>query len=50
MMDLVAGLKEKQAVKILLEPPRSEVRIAEDDPTEGPKDAPIQLVEFSDFQ
>ncbi len=50
MMDLVASLKEKQSVKILLEPPRSEVRIAEDDPSEGPKDAPIQLVEFSDFQ
>ena len=50
MMDLIAGLKEKQTVKILLEPPRSVVRIAEDDPFEGPKDAPVQVVEFSDFQ
>jgi len=37
-------------VIISLEPPREQVEILPDDPSRGPDDAPIVLVEFSDFQ
>jgi len=42
-------LKAKTAVSVLLEPPRQAVRSAER-PSKGPADAPIEIVEFSDFQ
>lgn len=38
------------AVSIALEPPRYEVAIAEHDPSRGPADAPITIVEFSEYQ
>jgi len=44
------GLKKKTAVKIVLEPPRVEMVIAANDPYKGPKDAPVTIVEYSDFQ
>jgi protein-disulfide isomerase len=47
-----AFLKELRAnagVKVLLEPPRVAVE-AGDDPARGPKDAPVTIVEFADFQ
>lgn len=45
----VDSLKAKTPVVISLEPPRQ--RIATDkSPSKGPADAPIELVEFSDFQ
>lgn len=47
---ILKELKEKYGVKLFLEPPRMEVEIAANDPTYGPEDAPILLVEFSDFQ
>lgn len=37
-------------VELLLEPPRQTVEIAANDPTLGPPDAPVRIVEFSDFQ
>jgi len=37
-------------VKILLEPPRVEVALGEGSPTRGPLNAPVVLVEFTDFQ
>jgi protein-disulfide isomerase len=42
-------LKAKTAVKLSLEPPRQKVAAA-DRPTRGPANAPIELIEFSDFQ
>lgn len=42
-------LKTKTPVKLSLEPPRQKVATA-DRPTRGPANAPIELVEFSDFQ
>jgi len=43
-------LMDKSNVTILLEPPRVQVAVSDTDPTRGPKDAPVTLVEFSDFQ
>lgn len=50
MRDFVANLKKKAGVQIILDPPRSEVKIAANDPRKGAEGAPITLVEFSDFQ
>jgi hypothetical protein len=47
---LVERLKKKVAVKVTLEPPRQPVTIAANDPAMGPADAPVQIVEYSDFQ
>jgi predicted DsbA family dithiol-disulfide isomerase len=45
----LAGLREGSDVKILLEAPRIPVEIGES-PQRGPSDAPVTIVEFSDFQ
>jgi hypothetical protein len=50
MSDFVTDLKKKAGVKVYLDPPRSDVKIAANDPKKGPEGAPITLVEFSDFQ
>jgi protein-disulfide isomerase len=42
-------LRAKSNVRILLDPPRTQVS-ADDDPFKGPADAPVTIVEFSDFQ
>ena len=47
-MDDLRG--ESDDVVVALDPPRQRVEILPDDPTRGPVDAPIVLVEFSDFQ
>jgi protein-disulfide isomerase len=45
----LASLKSKTAVRIMLEPPRQQIATA-NSPAKGPANAPIELVEFSDFQ
>jgi len=45
----VDTLKAKTAVKMMLEPPRVQVTAA-GRPTRGLADAPIEMIEFSDFQ
>jgi protein-disulfide isomerase len=45
----IQGLRSKYKVQVLLEPPRVTVAV-DDDPSLGPKDAPVTIVEFSDFQ
>jgi protein-disulfide isomerase len=45
----VDRLKSKTTVRILLEPPREKVAVA-DSQSRGPAAAPIELIEFSDFQ
>jgi protein-disulfide isomerase len=42
-------LRAKSGVRILLEPPRVSVEVA-DAPTRGPAAAPVTIVEFSDFE
>jgi len=45
----VNQLKEKTPVRVMLEAPRRKIASA-DSPYQGPANAPIELVEFSDFQ
>jgi len=45
----IGTLKEKVPVTISLEPPRQKVEAA-GHPSKGPDDAPIEMIEFSDFQ
>jgi protein-disulfide isomerase len=47
--DYAEALKMKYGVKVLLKPLRIDVDTA-DEPYEGPKNAPVTLVEFGDFQ
>jgi len=42
-------LKAKTAVRTMLEPPRQAVKAA-DSPAKGPSNAPVEIIEFSDFQ
>lgn len=47
---LVDTLKRKTPVTILLDPPRQRIQVAPDEPALGPPEAPVQIVEYSDFQ
>ena len=49
---LVDELKSKKsgAARVLLDPPRREVQIAAHDPSMGPANAAVTIVEFSDYQ
>lgn len=47
--ELLARLRKQAGVQILLQPPRVKVAIA-GRPSLGPKDAPVTVVEFGDFQ
>lgn len=49
---LVDELKTKRgdAVRVLLDPPRRDVQLAAHDPSMGPANAPVTIVEFSDYQ
>jgi len=44
----VQSLREKAKVEVALEPPR--VEVAADGPALGPADAPVTIVEFSDYE
>ena len=46
---LARELRERYPVRIALAPPRADVH-ADDDPFMGPENAPVTLIEFSDFQ
>ena len=50
MQGLLASIKAKHNVRISLDPPRVPVTVAANDPSKGPAGAPIQILEFSDFQ
>jgi len=43
-------LEEEAGVKVFLEPPRLSPKIVAHNPTRGPEDAPVTLVEYTDFQ
>ena len=46
----IEDLRSKTAVRVMLDPPRQKVAMTANSPARGPADAPIQIVEFSDFQ
>lgn len=48
---LLARLRKESGAKVLLQPPRIDVKVSgADNPTFGPTDAPVKVVEFADFQ
>ena len=48
---LVDDLKKKGGgVRVMLDPPRLNIEVASTDPVKGPANAPITIVEYSDFQ
>ena len=47
--EFLRGLRSKTPSRILLDPPRLEVGDG-GGPSKGPKDAPVTMIEFSDFQ
>ncbi len=48
--EFLEQLKSKSDVTITLDPPRIDIVIAENDPSMGPADAKVTIVEYSDFQ
>jgi protein-disulfide isomerase len=46
--ELVSEVRSRRGVRVFLEPPR--VAVEAEGPSKGPKDAPVTIVEFSDFQ
>lgn len=50
LTSLITRLKVKTPVSVLLDPPRLAIETAEDEPAIGPRDAKVQIVEYSDFQ
>jgi hypothetical protein len=46
----IDSLKAKSAVRVMLDPPRQKVEMVSSSPTRGPAGAPVEVVEFSDFQ
>ena len=47
--EYAASLRAKADVRMMLDPPRTQVA-ADDDPSNGPATAPVTIIEFSDFQ
>jgi hypothetical protein len=50
MNNFLDKLREKQGVRIHLDPPRVDVKIAANDPYKGSIEASVKIVEYSDFQ
>ena len=49
--DLIAELKKGgPAIRVVMDSPRTTITVNPDDPSEGKADAPVTLVEYSDFQ
>jgi protein-disulfide isomerase len=40
----------REDVRVLLDPPRQEVKLTDHDPMLGPANAPVTIIEFSDYQ
>ena len=46
----IDALKIKTSVRLMLDPPRQKVPMVSSSPTRGPASAPVEVVDFSDFQ
>jgi protein-disulfide isomerase len=49
-VEYVEGLLEQANIRFLLDPPRVDLALPAEAPSKGPADAPVTLVEYSDFQ
>jgi hypothetical protein len=49
-MQYIDTLKAKTTVTVMLDPPRQKVAMVASSPSRGPASAPVEVVEFSDFQ
>jgi protein-disulfide isomerase len=47
---LVDDLRKASPARVMLDPPRQTVKLADHDPYVGPVTAPVTIVEFSDYQ
>lgn len=47
---ILKDIKSSANVRITLDAPRAEIKLAANDPSKGPKDAKVTVVEYSDFQ
>ena len=48
--DYLGGLRKKAKIEMLIKAPKIEVAEGEDNPSIGPKDAPVKIIEFTDYQ
>src|SRR4051794_14145769 len=48
--EYIDALKAKTAIRVMLDPPRQKVEMVSTSPSRGPAGAPVEVVEFSDFQ
>ncbi len=46
----VGQLRENADIQVVLEPPRAVIAVGGDEPAKGPVDAPILVVEYSDYE
>ena len=46
----LSGLREKTEVDVFLDPPRVPIAVAQGERVKGSEDAPVTIVEYSDFQ
>jgi protein-disulfide isomerase len=46
----LAGLREKAEIDVSLDPPRVPITVADGERVRGPANAPVTIVEYSDFQ
>jgi len=48
--EVMDEVRAKHTIKIVLDAPRTDMPVSDGEPTKGPKDAKITIVEFSEFQ
>jgi len=46
----LSTLRSAAKISVMLEPPRADIKIAENKPVKGPREAAISIIEYSDFQ
>jgi len=48
--EFVSSLREKAGFELFLDPPRRDLQVAANEPARGPANAPVTIVEYSDFE